>query len=78
MTYWIEPYDLNGDYYLGSDSCIRLDGRFGLQRAITEGAAYCHSLRHVKSIRGFRVSRGNSCLALQPVTTVELLREAVA
>jgi len=77
MTYWIEPYDLNGDYYLGSDGCIRLDGRFGLNRAIEEGSAYCRQLRHVKSIRGFRLSKGVSCLNLTPLHCVELPREGL-
>jgi len=76
MAYWIEPFDLNGDYYLGSDGCVRLDGRFGLQRAIKEGVNYCLRLRFVKgSIAGFRVSRGNKPSQLFPVTAIRLPRE---
>ena len=75
MTYWIEPYDLNGDTYLGSDGCVRLDGRFGQARAIEEGKRYCHSLRHIKSVRGFRLSRGEKPSKLFPVRLVELEQE---
>lgn len=66
MPYWIEIFTTDGPL-LGSDGTIRLDGRYGYQRAVEEGFAHCRSLLRVKPhIAGFVISTGNRPSALYP------------
>jgi hypothetical protein len=66
--YWIEVFTSSGPL-LGTDGTVPLDGRFGLERAISEGYQYIHRLRAVKPhASGFVISRGERPSSLTPIS----------